>query len=161
MAGVDRPLADIVDRCLAADPRKRFANPQAVLHALDERQRRRARRPLIALGALGPAVLLALVALMAWRWFSVSLDHSRRALTERAVESLGFAADSVATVAANELDRRFEAVEQIAGDAEIVGRMTEVQKNAELKDTLAAACRSQARKYQELEPQRRENSSPT
>ncbi len=153
MAGVDRALADIVNRCLAADPQKRFANPQAVLHALDERQRRRARRPLIALGAFGPAVLLGLVALMAWRWFSVTLDHSSSALTERALESLGFAADSVATVAANELDRRFEAIERIAGDAEIVSRMTEVQKNAELKDTLAALS-DPKRKYQDLEPQR-------
>jgi serine/threonine protein kinase len=153
MAGVDRPLADIVDRCLAADPRKRFANAQAVLHALDERQRRRARRPLIALGALGPAVLLALVALMAWRWFTVTLDHSSSALTERALESLGFAADSVATVAADELARRFEAVERIASDEEFIGRMTDVQKNAELKDTLVTLA-DPNRKDQELEPMR-------
>src|SRR4029434_6048572 len=146
----DRPLADIVDRCLTADPRKRFANPQAVLHALDERQRRRARRPLIALGALGPAVLLALVALMAWRWFTVTLDHSSSALTERALESLGFAADSVATVAADELARRYEAVERIAGDDEFVARMASVQKNGELKETLVALA-DPIRKEQELE----------
>src|SRR5688572_8145096 len=48
--GVDRALADILDRCLAVDPKQRYPNVQSVLDALDERTRRRARRPLVALG---------------------------------------------------------------------------------------------------------------
>ena len=48
--GVDRELADIVDGCLAADRRQRFANVQEVLDALDAREQRRARRPLVLLG---------------------------------------------------------------------------------------------------------------
>jgi hypothetical protein len=136
VAGVDRALADIIDRCLAADPRRRFANVQTVLHALDERARRRARRPLVALGALGPAALLAIVALMAWRWLGVSLDQSGRALTDRAVESLGFAAESVAAVAANEIERRFEAVEKVANHPEVVKLLEEIRDHVELQDTL-------------------------
>ncbi len=38
--GVDKMLAAIVDRCLAADPNKRYANVQAVLDALDARASR-------------------------------------------------------------------------------------------------------------------------
>jgi hypothetical protein len=136
VAGVDRALAEIIDRCLAADPRRRFANVQTVLHALDERARRRARRPLVALGALGPAALLAIVALMAWRWLSVSLDNSERALTDRAVESLGFAAESVAAVAAGEIERRFEAVEKVANDPEIIKLLLEIRDDEVIQDTL-------------------------
>jgi len=134
--GVDRALADIIDRCLATDPKRRFANIQSVLHTLDERARRRARRPLVALGALGPAVFLALVAVLAWRWLAVSLDQSGRALTDRAVESLGFAADSVATVAAYEMERRFEAVENVANDRDLIKLLEDVAANEELQRVL-------------------------
>jgi hypothetical protein len=134
--GVDRALAEIVDRCLATDPDRRFANIQAVLDALDERARRRARRPLVALGALGPAVFLAIVALLAWRWLAVSLDQSGKALTDRAVESLGFAADSVATVAAFELQRRFEAVETVANDTTLVELLQKIAADEDLQPVL-------------------------
>jgi hypothetical protein len=136
VAGVDRALAEIIDRCLAADPRRRYANVQTVLHSLDERARRRARRPLVALGALGPAALLAIVALMAWHWLGESLAQSGRALTDRAVESLGFAAESVAAVAANEIERRFEAVEKVANDAEVVKLLAEIRDDEKLHTAL-------------------------
>ena len=135
--GMDRALSDIIDRCLAVDARRRFPNVQSLLHALDERARRRARRPLIALGAFGPAALLAIVALMAGRWLFTSLEQSSRALTNRAVEGLGFAAESVAAVAANELERRFEAVERFATDPDVVALLERIRDNKELQQTLA------------------------
>lgn len=126
---VDRALADIVDRCLATDPRRRFANVQSVLDALDERVRRRARRPLMALGVMGPAILLALVTAMAWRWFTMSLEDSREALTERALQSLNFAARSVATVAAHELEKRFRSVERVALDPSLIQDLSTLHRN--------------------------------
>ncbi len=134
--GVDRALADLIDRCLAVNPRRRFANVQAVLSALDDRARRRARRPLVALGAVGPAVLLAIIAIIAWRWFSTSIDQSSRALTTQSLESLSFASRSVATVASNELERRFETVERIAADPDLISVMTKLAKNEELQSAL-------------------------
>jgi serine/threonine protein kinase len=56
--GVDRALAEIIDRCVAVNPARRFANAQAVLNALDARALRRARRPLLVMGALAPVLLL-------------------------------------------------------------------------------------------------------
>ncbi len=53
-AGIDRRLAEIVERCLHVDPEKRFPNAQAVLDTLVLRDRWRARRPLITLGIVGP-----------------------------------------------------------------------------------------------------------
>ena len=52
--GVDRPLAEIIDRCLAVNPDDRFANVQEVLDALNARQLNRRRLPLMVLGFLGP-----------------------------------------------------------------------------------------------------------
>jgi eukaryotic-like serine/threonine-protein kinase len=112
--GVDRALADIVDRCLAVDPRQRYANIQAVLDALRMRAARRARRSMMLLGALGPALLLAVVSWFAWQGFNAAVQRSDEALTERALGSNGFAAQYVARTAVYELERRFQAVEQIA-----------------------------------------------
>jgi hypothetical protein len=61
--GVDRDLAGIIDRCLAADPAARFRDAGDVLAALDARDRRRRSRPLVLFGIVAPLVLLvALVA---------------------------------------------------------------------------------------------------
>jgi serine/threonine protein kinase len=56
--GMDRVLRQIIDRCLARDPEKRFPNVQAVLDAFDARALSRARRPLLILGVVGPVLLL-------------------------------------------------------------------------------------------------------
>jgi len=112
--GVDRALADVIDRCLAADPQQRFPNVQAVLDALDERAARRERRPMMVLGAVLPALLLLVVTWFAWRGFGVALQQSNDALTYRALQSNRFAAQYVARTAANELERRYQAVEQLA-----------------------------------------------
>ncbi len=119
--GVDKLLAAIVDRCLAADPNKRFANVQAVLDALDDRASRLARRPMMVLGAIGPALLLAVVAWFAWQGFRATLRESDAALTERALAANGFAAQYVARAAAYELERRYRAVERVAGSPSFVG----------------------------------------
>jgi eukaryotic-like serine/threonine-protein kinase len=115
-SGVDSPLADIIDRCLAFDPKDRFPNVQAILSALDDRAARRARRPMMVLGAIGPALLLAVVAWFAWQGFGAAIKESDAALTERALQSNGFAARFVAQTAAKEVELRFLMVEQIARD---------------------------------------------
>jgi hypothetical protein len=114
LPGVDALLADIVDRCLAADANQRFPNMQAVLDALNGRQARRARRPMMVLGAIGQALLLVVVGWFAWQGFNAALLQSNIALTNRALESTHFAARYVARTASNELERRYQLVEQVA-----------------------------------------------
>lgn len=114
VAGVDRPLAEIIERCLAPDPKRRFPNVQAVLAALDARELARSRRPMMILGGVGPALVLLVVSLFAWQGFSKTVRESRIELTRRALESNAFAAELAARTAGNELERRFEAVEQVA-----------------------------------------------
>jgi len=114
--GVDKMLAGIIERCLAVEPEKRFPNVQAVLDALELRAARLARRPLMLLGAIGPALLLLVGAWFAWQSFSTALRQSTAALTAQALATNGFAARYVARTAANDLERRFQFVEQTAAD---------------------------------------------
>ncbi|MGW8256833.1 MAG: protein kinase domain-containing protein, partial [Thermoguttaceae bacterium] len=133
LAGVDSLLADIIDRCLAADPRERFANVQSVLDALSARQARRARRPMMVLGAIGPALLLAVVAWFAWQSFGAALRESDAALTEAALESTQFAAGYAARTASNELERRYQVVEQLAQSDGLREAVENAWKNADFK----------------------------
>jgi hypothetical protein len=112
--GVDRELADIIDGCLAVDRKRRFANVQAVLDALDAREQRRARRPLVLLGAVGPALMLLVASFFAWNWFEMVVSQSDETLRSRALESNHFAAQSVAKTVTNELDKRYRVVEEMA-----------------------------------------------
>jgi serine/threonine protein kinase len=115
--GVDRQLADIVDGCLAVDRNGRFANVQAVLDALDARAQRRARRPLVLLGAVGPALVLLVMSFVAWRWFETVVGQSDETLRNRALESNHFAAQYIAKTVTNELDRRYRSIEEMAGSS--------------------------------------------
>src|SRR5262249_47454578 len=76
-------LADIISRCLAIHPEKRFANVQAVLGALDSRALQRARRPLLMLGAVGPVLLLLVMFLFAVLTGSEAVKDTTREITER------------------------------------------------------------------------------
>lgn len=120
ISGVDKSLAEIIDRCLVADPRQRFPTVQAVLDALDARARRRSRRPLVVLGAFGPVLLLSVMSVLAWLWFTTSLEHSRDALIDQSLEALRFAARSVAAGAGKDLEMRFRDAEEVAADPLII-----------------------------------------
>jgi len=112
--GVDRALADIIDRCLAISPARRYPNVQAVIDALHVRSIKRARRPLLILGALGPAVLLILLSLLAWETHRRAIRHSERDITRLALESEAFLAQFVAKGVAAQIDERWKAMEQFA-----------------------------------------------
>jgi serine/threonine protein kinase len=129
---VDHALAEILDRCLALRPADRYGDVRQIQAALEQRSRKRALRPLVALGAVGPTILLAIVALVAWLWFSRSWEQSRAALTDRALESLRFASRNVAVVAGNALEQRFEIVERIAADPELSTLLAEFNSEEEL-----------------------------
>jgi eukaryotic-like serine/threonine-protein kinase len=134
--GVDKELATIIDRCLAVDPAARFPTIQSVLDALDARERRRSRRPLVVLGALGPMLLLAVMAAAAWLWFSTSLEKSTDALTESALKGLGFAAQSAARGAGAELQSRFYDVEEAARDPAVIEALSGMETDPKMHDVL-------------------------
>ncbi len=115
--GVDRSLAEIIERCLAPDPKKRFANVQSVLDALDARDVRHARRPVMLLGTFGPALVLLVVSMFAWTGFNRVLQSSEEELLAQALKTNRFAAQSIAKAVAAGVDRRCRTIEtMIASD---------------------------------------------
>lgn len=116
LSGVDRRLADIVDRCLHVDPSRRFPNAQAVLDALDIRDRLRARRPLVALGFIGPGLLLMAMAFTVGDTMRSAVSTARSNLTTRALESDVLPAKILARSLQRDLEDRRMELERIADD---------------------------------------------
>lgn len=106
--GMDRALAEIIDRCLAVNPEYRFANVQEVLDALAARDRNRAQLPLMVLGFVGPLLVLLVTALFSWWGYERAVENAEAGYRKRAVESNGFAAKFAAEKVTAEIGRIFE-----------------------------------------------------
>ncbi len=119
VAGVDQQLAEIVDRCLAFDPTKRFPNAQAVLDRLIARQRFRARRPLVLLGLVLPVLLLLGIAPLAFEAMRDAVNTTQSSLTRRALESDVLSANLLAEGIKRDLDDRLTELEAIAADDDL------------------------------------------
>jgi serine/threonine protein kinase len=128
--GMDRALVEIIDRCLAVDPAKRYPNVQAVLSALDARALRRARRPLLVLGALAPVLLLLLMGLAVQKQLSTAVLNSTEALTSETRVSNSFAAQAVAEKVAGKIDRRWRILEQEAADPNLQALLKAARGNS-------------------------------
>ena len=137
VAGVDRALVDIIDRCLAIQPKNRFPNVQSVIDALRARQRSRGRRPLFLLGILGPALLLTVMALFGWRGYDRAVEASDEAVMLRAADSNQFAAQFVASGVSHELERYFRAVELLSQNQDFVSLFQKTVEHEELGPMLA------------------------
>jgi hypothetical protein len=113
--GVDRRLAAIVDGCLQVDPRKRYPNAQVVVDLLDERDEVRAKRPLIALGFLGPLLLL-----FAMFWLRPQIvRQAQEGLIDRALAGDAVSAELLADGMQQELIKRRESLEDFAAQADV------------------------------------------
>jgi hypothetical protein len=117
--GIDRDLEEIIDRCLQPNPSRRYPNPQAVVSALDARGLRRARRPLLVLGAVGPAVLLMVLTWFAWSVKTTAVAESDETLVRKALEVDGFAAEFVAETVAAQIERRWNTLERETSESSI------------------------------------------
>lgn len=131
--GVDRALADIVDRCLAANPARRYANAQLVLDALEARERARRRRPLLVLGLVGPLLLLAVMMFFSWRAFTAAVGRSEQMVKEQAYRANEFAAKFVAKSFQAEIADDFAMLEQEAGSPELLADFRRVLESENLR----------------------------
>lgn len=114
--GVDRALAEIVDRCIAVQPSKRFHSVQSVIEALRDRDTRRTKRPLMLLGIFGPLLLLAMMSLFGGWAFQQATQDTTEAVIAKANESNLFKARLAARSAAERIEEYFRAVEQLSHD---------------------------------------------
>jgi hypothetical protein len=132
--GVDRALVDIIDRCLAVDPQDRYANIQGVLDALDAREEARARRPLVILGFLGPALLMLVMLLAGYGGYRNSVGSAESGVALKAVESNRFAAEFVAQAVAHQADRYFRAAAEVAADRTFQDLMAQTLADEEFNE---------------------------
>ncbi|QDU23083.1 serine/threonine protein kinase [Urbifossiella limnaea] len=114
--GVDAGLAAVLDKCLAADPARRYPNPQAVVTALDAWRLRRVRRPMLAVTALGFAVLLVLIGGIGAVLFRDAVSTATEEVVQRALEGNRFAAKSAAERLALQVQYRWQVLETEARD---------------------------------------------
>jgi hypothetical protein len=85
LPGMDGELASILERCLAVDPAKRFPNAEAVVDALDRRDRSRRHAAILRVGVLGPILLLLTLAGLGWWEADAAVKNSQRDLEQQAV----------------------------------------------------------------------------
>lgn len=133
LPGVDRELADIVDRCLAVAPERRFPNVQSVLTAIRARDATKDRKPLLLLGLLGPLLFLAVLAIFGGSAYRQSVDQSDRMLRRRVRDSNQFAAKYVSEAVARRIDNFYRLVEDEAQEAELQRLVSELQSAQEMK----------------------------
>jgi hypothetical protein len=115
--GLDRALAEIIDRCLAVNPDDRFANVQEVLDALAARERNRERLPMMVLGFLGPLLVLLVTALFSYRGYSRAVENAETGYAQWALQNNKFAAELAAEKVTGQLGRYFEIARDEADNA--------------------------------------------
>jgi hypothetical protein len=114
---VDTRLAEIIDRCLSMVPSERFPNAQAILDALEARDRQRARRPFLLLGFVVPLILTAALIPIFVSALARNLKITEEQITQRALESDALSARLQAAALEDELDDRLEELQNlISGD---------------------------------------------
>jgi hypothetical protein len=120
IAGVDRALAEIIDRCLTVNPDDRFANVQEILDSLAARKLNRQRLPLLVLGFLGPLLALLITALFSYRGYARAVENAERGYTSWALDNDQFAAQLAAEKVTGQLARYFELVAEEARNPELL-----------------------------------------
>jgi hypothetical protein len=126
---IDRALVRIIDRCLAIEPEKRFPNAQAVLSALDARAFQRARRPLLLLGALGPALLLGGMFLFAWAMIVMAVNETKEETIAKVQDSNHLVARFAADRLAERIQLRWSILEAEAASPRFQELVREVRAN--------------------------------
>lgn len=134
--GVDRELADIIDRCLAVDPAQRFPNVQSVLTAIRSRDASKDRRPLLLLGLLGPLLFLTVLGLFGRSAYRKSVQDSDSMVRRGARSTSRFAAKFAAETVARRIDHYYDLVTDEADDAEFQKMVASLQKDPEIESLL-------------------------
>jgi serine/threonine protein kinase len=131
LRAVDSRLAEIIDRCLAPDPNRRFADALAVAEALEARGRYRSLRPAIALGIILPGLLILALFPLAMQAVSSAVQTSEKNIAARALESDAVTAKILAYSLNDDLVQRTRTLVQIADDKELLERIEGAKQPAD------------------------------
>jgi hypothetical protein len=143
--GMDRRLAEIVDRCLEADPARRLRDAGAVLAALARRERQLRQRPLFVFGFVAQVLLfLVMAGIAAWA-VEAAVDQSEKALTSQLLQSDQASASLVASALEENLTGRLHLLERQAARDDL-RRALRVKDRATLDRLMTEASRQQGDK---------------
>jgi hypothetical protein len=117
VAGMDRGLAVIIDRCLEVDPERRYRDAGAVLEALARRDRAQRRRPLLLFGLLAPLALVLVMTGLAYWSGRREIDKAGAHLENQLQESDRLSARLVASVIQESMCDRIDLLEQFCEEA--------------------------------------------
>jgi len=106
--GLDRALADIIDRLLAVNPEDRFANVQEVIDALAARERNRRHLPLMVLGFVGPLLVLLVTGVFSLWGYGLAVKKATGDYAKMAVRNNQLLAQFAAENMTGKLQRYFE-----------------------------------------------------
>ena len=137
LPGMDRALADIIERCLAPNPSNRFANVQEVLDALQTRVLNKARLPMMVLGFVGPLLVLLITALFSWRGYERAVENAETGYRKWAVQNNKYASEVAAERVTAEIGRYFDLARREADRPEFRPPRLEVLASPSLVETLS------------------------
>ncbi|HUE70564.1 MAG TPA: serine/threonine protein kinase [Pirellulaceae bacterium] len=122
--GMDRHLAELIDRCMAPEPEDRFDNVQEVLDALDARDQARTLRRMAIIGLAGPLAVLVIATLFGLQSYASVLKQTEEEYKTLAAANNKYAAQLAAEKVTSEIGRYFRIIEEEASRAELHERMT-------------------------------------
>ncbi|MEX2027832.1 MAG: hypothetical protein WEH44_11025, partial [Pirellulaceae bacterium] len=121
--GMDRHLADLIDRCLAPEPENRFDNVQEVLDALDTRDQARTLRRMAVVGLAGPLVVLLIAVLFGLQNYTSILRQTEEEYKTLASANNKYAAQLAAEKVTSEIGRYFRIIEEEASRSDLAERV--------------------------------------
>jgi hypothetical protein len=119
LSGMDRGLAEIIDRCLEIDPERRPRDAGAVLAALARRERARRQRPMLAFGLVAPLLLLAGMSVSLRLLAGESVADAEAALVGQAQTNNQVTAHLIANVLKEEFEDQADLMKAPARDPEL------------------------------------------
>jgi serine/threonine protein kinase len=135
-SGVDRTLGRIISKCLAVNPKDRYANVQQILQDLNRRDLTRQERPLMLLGIVGP-----LLVLLATSFFGARSIRQAEASTKSALRDEAFGSNQLAAMAAarsleGEIERYFRLTHEESSRPEFVNQLKKTLQTGEVSQAL-------------------------
>ncbi|MFN0021491.1 MAG: protein kinase domain-containing protein [Pirellulaceae bacterium] len=121
--GVDARLAEVIERCLAPNPENRFANVQEVLDALVNRERALARQKMMAIGLVGPLLVLLVAGMFSWQGYQGAVGDTEVGYRTYARENNQFAARLAAEKVTSEIGKYFIIVRSEALEPEMRSKL--------------------------------------
>ena len=136
--GVDRRLGDIIDRCIARNPKERYPSVQDFIRALHQRELAQAKRPLMILGLIGPLLLMGVLSVLAWNAYWWTMEKTDNLTTGQTLDVNRWVAQLAARSAAEQIERYFRVVTLFSDDPDLQKQFKQAVHDPEMRRMIDA-----------------------